>query len=141
MREVEEGKRIMQSPNYIHHIQLIKTPGILLYYMFCHFCSSDPASYEDILHRRQHSTSRSKARSSSATRNGDLHRSSTPRSSSKRKQQGNNDIRSSCKRHGDSSKKEGTHQSLSRDSGIDERRESLSLTCSNCHQSTGGSSW
>ena len=140
LREVEEGKRVIQVANHVHH-SLMKTPGFLLYYMFCHFRSSDPASYEDILHRRQHSTSRSKARSSSATRNGDLHRSSTPRSSSKRKQQGNNDIRSSCKRHGDSSKKEGQHQSLSRDSGIDERRESLSLTCSNCHQSTGGSSW
>ena len=102
--------------------------------------SSDPASYDDIIHHRRHSTSRSKARSSSTTRNGDLKRSSTPRSSSKQKQHGN-DIRSSCKRHGDSSKKEGQHQSMSRDSGIDERRESLSLTCSNCHQSTGGSSW
>ena len=104
------------------------------------YFSSDPASYEDVIHRRQHSTSRSKARSSSATRNGELNRSSTPRSSSKRKQHGN-DVRASCKRHGESSKKEGQHQSLSRDSGIDERRESLSLTCSNCHQSTGGSSW
>ena len=103
-----------------------------------HHFSSDPASYDDVIHHRRHSTSRSKTRSSSATRNGELNRSSTPRSSSKRKQ-GNNDIRSSCKRHGD--KKEGQHQSLSRDSGIDERRESLSLTCSNCHQSTQGSSW
>jgi len=48
----------------------------------------------------------------------------------------------SDRRRGRSEKTEKNNNAKSsRDSGIDERRgESLSLTCSNCHQSTGGSS-